>query len=243
MNKTTKKIDLSDVINAKTYAYKTSHKSFKYLKKYIAACHVLTFKEFQAWIEQTALTISQKHEYKYDLHDKRFHGDVKLMEDAIRAKVKGDLFEIFTELFLQFFENDEGNIYGAVRGSCDHKEDDDDLGIDIEYRLAGTKAKAFAQVKYRSSEIARPLTWEVYAKAHAVAEIKYGWNWKNKKMRLVFITNLYVGERDFLKAATKNFGDTVKDMKNVILIGAEYFESLTDGRENFWGAFRNLKAK
>lgn len=239
-----KKTDLSVVVNTETYKYKTGHKQFKYLKKYIKACNVLTYKEFMNWIEQTALTISQNHEYKYDLHDKRFHGDVKLMEDAIRAKVKGDLFEIFTELFIQFYENDEDNFYGAVRGSCKHIEDDEDLGIDIIYKLSGTGAKAFVQVKYRSSDIARPLTWEVYAKAHAVAEIKYGWNWKNKKMRLVFVTNLPVGERDFLTAATKNFGNTIKDMKNVILIGAEYFEShLIEGRESFWEAFRNLKSK
>ena len=221
---------------------KTTHDHFTFLKSYmIAYTNVKTFKEFIETTKKIASKIAMNTNYCFDPLANKWTGKEMEMKEAIVSKVKGDMLEIFTEFFVQYFTHDKDNMFGGEIGTYNCIGDEDDTGMDAYYKLTNG-GTASVQVKFRSNPKDRPFNKNVFYSLYGAADILKHFNKDNEGDRLIFVTNNKIGKRDWQESSTSQFMKLMSIIdKQVILLGEEIFSAYTDGNEDFWKRFVEIE--
>lgn len=124
--------------------FKLSHEVFKGLSYYIdlkSVFNVTTLNE----LTQSIISISEEFHTNEDIIEMYTTGGED-EEESIKNKIKGDLFEIFAEIFFKLTSSDDRvgvTDYTSVRGS-------DDYGVDG-YGIGQNGKPCTIQVKFRSN--------------------------------------------------------------------------------------------
>lgn len=232
---------------------KTTHDHFAFLKPYWTEAFkgIKTFKEFRAKVPELAKTIladavkptNTGTWYCYDPLANRWVGKdgVDRLKQAIYTKVEGDTFEIFTEFFLQYYNHDKENKFGAKPKTYKCVGDEEDLGLDGVYKLNNGEY-ASVQVKWRTNPKDKPFDKNVFCSLFALAISGGYFDIHNPNSRLVFVTNNKIGKRDWQEPSTSQFMKLVEKYdKQTILLGEETFVSYADGNEDFWNKFADIQ--
>lgn len=219
---------------------KTTHNHFKYLKKYWSFFEKInTFDKFDKSIIKIAKTISECDNYCYDPDGFSNPNDLK---EKIENKVKGDIFEIFVEFFVQYFEHDSDNVFGCKVGTYHCIGDEDDTGMDA-YYILNNNEYASVQIKYRSNPNDTPFKKDTFYSLLGAAYLNNYFDKNNENNRLIFVTNLSVGNRYFSKVISPIFSKLMKNIdKQIVILDKSWFLKYNiNGNIDFWTEFSNIE--
>lgn len=166
----------------------------------------------------------------------------------VAAKVKGDIFEIFTMFTLQYFHN-VPNIMGAKEDTYKQIPDEEDAGVDFIETVEFNEKRAFGQIKFRNpcnasiddKSMATAFTRTTIEKLAGRAVLKY--HFKEEQDYLVLITNLYAEKSIYYRAKEDlNFVNNKPDLEHdyIKIVDRSVFESLISiDNIAFWNNFLN----
>lgn len=231
------------------------HNNFKYLKEYLAKFDAITFEEFIEQSKTCAKVISESISemnmdvYGYNYYQKPYYpNDIPLLKTHIANKVIGDIFEIFAGFFMQYF--DSGFPFSIRKGTytfCGDMKaslDETDLGMDGFGTFSSTNDNAIVQVKFRSNPNDKPFNKNVFMSLFGEGIIKEKIQYGNVNQRLIFITNIPIGDDNSWDGKTKQFNDLCHACKNpVVRIGYNEIIPLVGSNKtfntntDFWSTF------
>ena len=143
----------------------------------------------------------------------------------VRNKFKGDMLEVFSEIFFALFQNDPSfglKVYTPIAI-------DDDYGVDA----VGTNANGHAcvvQVKYRSNPL-EVITYESIAKTYTAAILHLHMNDVFHHDKTVF---LFTNSNSVSISFEKIMG------KKVVVVNNGVISAMVDNNSNFWTAAYDL---
>ena len=229
-----------------------THSHFSYLKDYLCNFASNNFddfiKESLMCADVIAANIESGSSYGFSKFIKPYYpNNINSLQQVIKNKVIGDIFELFAGYFMQYFET--GTDFGIKRGTYQFSQDmtssdDTDVGMDGFGIFSATNDNAVIQVKYRSNPNDRPFDKNVFMSLYGAGIIRDIIDQHNINQRLIFITNIPVGSNKSWDGKTKIF-NSLKTMSKVpvVLIGYnEIIDKVGSNKTNtnypiFWKSF------
>lgn len=231
------------------------HNNFNHLKDYLKNFQSSNFEDFLkeslqcADVIAASITKDNMDVYGFNYFDKQYYpNNLQLLYTHIKNKVIGDIFELFAGFFVQYFET--GTPWGIRRGTYNFGGDmadtfeSTDLGMDGFGTFMSTNETAVMQVKYRSNPKDHPFDKNVFCSLFTEAIIKRKIQYDNANQRLIFFTNIPVGDKNSWDAKTKQFNNmrnectipTVIIGYNEIIINVGSSKNKTSNTD-FWNIF------
>ena len=206
----------------------------------------LSFDSFMEAIQETAEDLAKQG---YD-HGMKMDEGVTPEEFKARvaAKVKGDIFEIFTMFTMQYFHN-VPNIMGIKENTYKQIPDEEDAGVDFIGTVEFNEKRAFGQIKFRNplntsiddKSMATAFTRTTIEKLIGNAVIKY--HFKEEQDYAILVTNLKAEKAIYYRAKEEiNFVNNKTDLEHdyIKIIDQSVFNSLISiDNIAFWNCFLN----
>lgn len=221
---------------------------YNFVKKFIEVNEDhLSFESFMESIQENAIAFVERG---YD-HDMPFDPNTETNEEwknKVAAKMKGDIFEIFTMFTMQYFHN-VPNIMGVKEGTYRQIPDEEDAGVDFTGTVEFNGKRIFGQIKFRNplnasiddKSMATAYTRTTVEKLIGLAVIKH--HFKEEEDYAVLVTNLFADKAIYYRAKeiigyVNNKPDLEHDY--IKIVDRSVFESLiSNDNIAFWNEFLN----
>lgn len=163
--------------------------------------------------------------------------------EAIKNKIKGDIFEIFVMFALQYFQTDCG--VGVEQKTYMQITDDEDAGVDFRGIDYATSKKVFGQIKYRNpfatngNEIA--FARDNFTKLYGLSGTQFDFNPAEDYLMLVCNTPINNAMHYRLKNLIGWTGTMTDERhKYVKICDSNYFSSMIGyNNKRFWETLAN----